>query len=201
MGKNGFETFKWMNMSSIEFSEGKVIIFAPAESDFFCNNGTIATSGITPASLTNAPYFHTDISGDFVMKVQVQHEFQDTYDSASVMVYESDSVWAKACFEKTDFDSHAVVSVVTNQTSDDANGCNIEGNSAWLQITRVGNAFAFHYSTDGVTFFMMRFFYLPVSEAVKVGFLAQAPIGQGGYRIYQNYSLQQKTVENIRFSK
>ncbi|WP_416151963.1 hypothetical protein ACM26V_07595 [Salipaludibacillus sp. HK11] len=41
-----------------------------------------------------------------------------------------------------DFDTNAVVSVVTNQTSDDTNGCNIEGDMVWLQVARVNNAFS-----------------------------------------------------------
>ena len=30
-----------------------------------------------------------------------------------------------------------------------ANGCNLEGNTAWLKVCRVGNASSFHYSLDG----------------------------------------------------
>ncbi|MFD1174828.1 hypothetical protein ACFQ3W_00700 [Paenibacillus puldeungensis] len=42
------------------------------------------------------------------------------------------NVWAKACFELTDFSTHTVVSVVTNHMSNDANGCNIEGKAVWF---------------------------------------------------------------------
>ena len=45
------------------------------------------------------------------------------------MVMQSDAVWGKACFEQSDFGTHAVVSVVTNGVSDDANGCNIDGDT------------------------------------------------------------------------
>ncbi len=44
------------------------------------------------------------------------------------MVLQDMAHWAKACFELTDFNMQAVVSVVTNGQSDDANGCNIEEN-------------------------------------------------------------------------
>jgi hypothetical protein len=36
------------------------------------------------------------------------------------------------------------------------------------------------------------------AESVKVGLLAQAPTGQGGDRIYENLSIESKTVKNIR---
>jgi hypothetical protein len=48
---------------------------------------------------------------------------------------------------------------------------------------------------------MMRIFSLPVSETVKVGLLAQAPLGSGGERHYEGFSLERKTVKNIRAGK
>ena len=57
--------------------------------------------------------------------------------------------------------------------------------TAWLQVCRVGNNFAFHYSVDGVNFFMMRYFHLPAEPTIKVGLLAQAPVGNGGIRVYE----------------
>ena len=196
-----FKSFQWLNESEIRFEGDKMVIYAPAVSDFFCNNGAISEEGITPESLQNAPFFYTEVEGDFVVRVQVSHSFKDTYDSATIMVMRDLNVWAKACFEKTDFDTHAVVSVVTNQTSDDANGCNIAGNEVWLQAARAGNSFAFHYSEDGANFYMMRFFNLPVEARVKVGLIAQAPQGKGGERYYKNFSIEKKTVKNIRMGK
>lgn len=90
---------------------------------------------------------------------------------------------------------------VLKVNSDDANGCNLEGDTAWLQVCRVGNNFAFHYSLDGVCFYMMRYFHLPVMPVVKVGLLAQAPTGKGGKRIYEHLSIKHRTVKNIRAGK
>jgi len=196
-----FNNFKWINESKLINEGNRLIIEAPGESDFFCNNGAIAQEGITPESLTNAPFFYTEVNGDFVMSVQVSHDFQDTYDSATIMVMNDYDVWAKACFEKTDFNTHAVVSVVTNHTSDDANGCNIDGNTVWLKVARVGSSFSFHYSLDGKKFFMTRFFNLPVEKAIKAGLVAQAPTGKGGKRYFENFSLEKKTVKNIRYGE
>lgn len=194
--------FSWINEGRISQKNGRIEIFAPAESDFFYNNGSVNEEGITPESLCNAPFYYTEVSGDFVMRVKVSHNFKDTYDSSSVMVMLDMKTWAKACFEKTDFDTHAAVSVVSrNGECDDANGCNIDGNTIWLQITRVDQSFAFHFSEDGEHFCMMRFFNLPVEDSVKVGLLAQAPQGNGGIRIYEDLSIESKTVKNIRFGE
>jgi len=193
--------FAWMNESSYQVDENRLTISATPKSDFFCNTGVISEEGITPASLSNAPFLFKEVFGDFVMRVRVSHKFQDIYDAATIMVMKDLSVWAKACFEKTDFDTRAVVSVVTNNCSDDANGCNVNTDWVWLQVARVGNAFAFHYSLDGERFDMMRFFSLPAGESVKVGLLAQAPLGQGGERFFASFSLEERTVKNIREGK
>ena len=192
--------FQWMNQSEIRKDGTRIEIMATPQSDFFCNSGSVNEEGITPETLSNAPYYYTEVEGDFVLRVKVSHGFKDIYDSASVMVMVDLQNWAKACFEKTDFGTHAAVSVVTKRgESDDANGCNLEGSTAWLKVCRVKNTFSFHYSTDGEHFYMMRFFSLPVEQSVKVGLLAQAPTGNGGVRVYEDLTLENKTVKNIRF--
>ena len=192
--------FQWMNQSEIRRDGTRIEIMATPQSDFFCNSGSVNEEGITPESLSNAPYYYTEVDGDFVLRVKVSHDFKDIYDSASVMVMVDLQNWAKACFEKTDFGTHAAVSVVTKRgESDDANGCNLEGSTAWLKVCRVNNTFSFHYSTDGEHFYMMRFFSLPVEQSVKVGLLAQAPTGNGGVRVYEDLTLENKTVKKIRY--
>ena len=178
--------FRWMNDSEIRKDGTRIEIMATPQSDFFCNSGSVSEEGITPESLCNAPYYYTEFEGDFVLRVKVSHDFKDTYDSASVMVMVDLKNWAKACFEKTDFGTHAAV-------------CNLDGNAAWLKVCRVDNTFSFHYSTDGEHFYMMRFFSLPAGKSVKVGLLAQAPVGNGGARVYDDLTLEKKTVKNIRF--
>ncbi len=193
--------FKWLNESTIDQTNEKITIIATPKSDFFRGNSDECEEGFLPEALTNAPFYYTDIEGDFVMRVKVSHAFTDTYDSASIMVLKDLECWAKACFEYTDFGTHAVVSVVTRGTSDDANGCNLNRNDVWLQLCRVKNDFAFHFSEDGKTFYMMRYFTLPADKVMKVGLLAQSPLGEGGERIYEHLSIEKRTVQNIRAGK
>ena len=40
-----------------------------------------------------------------------------------------------------------------------------------------------------------------MEPVVKVGLLAQAPVGNGGIRVYENLSIQKMTVKNIRAGK
>ena len=62
--------FQWLNKGNITTENGKIEIYAPAQSDFFCNNGAVSEEGITPETLCNAPFYFTEIEGDFVLKVR-----------------------------------------------------------------------------------------------------------------------------------
>ena len=42
---------------------------------------------------------------------------------------------------------------------------------------------------------------MPVMPVIKVGLLAQAPTGLGGKRVYENLSIERRTVKNIRAGK
>lgn len=193
--------FKWINESEIKkFKEGEgFAIYAPGKTDYF--NNPVSDCGNYDVPVANAPFYYTELEGDFVFRVQVKPEFADVFDAASIMVIENEMLWAKAAFEKTDFGTQAIVGVVTNSVSDDANGVNIDQDEVWLQMSRVGNCFSIHYSTDGGNYYMMRLFTLPVGEKVKIGVEAQSPVGKGGYRYFNHLGIESRTLENVRNGK
>lgn len=192
-----FSNWKWLNESQIITSENEVAIYAPGNTDWF-RNPIPEEDGSLCKPVANAPFFYTEVNGDFVFKAKVQPNFRTVYDACALMVIENDILWTKAAFEKSDFGTTAAVCVVTNLVSDDANGCDIDQDYVWLQIVRVGDIFCTHYSLDGETFHMVRLFHLPVPKTVKVGIEAQSPAGEGGLRYYSDISLEYKTVENLR---
>jgi regulation of enolase protein 1 (concanavalin A-like superfamily) len=112
--------------------------------------------------------------------------------------YENDTKWAKVCFEYTDLNTKAVFSVMTNGRSDDCNGVNIESDTVWLQLCRAGDVFAAHYSYDGKTFLMNRILYMPLAKKLKVGLVAQSPLGCGGEFIFNDIYMEAVTKVDIR---
>lgn len=190
------QNWKWLNESQIIHENGEVVIQAPAKTDWF--NNPVPENGVLSAPVANAPFFYTEVTGDFVFRAKVRPNFKTMYDACALMVIQDEKLWTKAAFEKSDFGTTAAVCVVTNGVSDDANGCNIEQDEVWLQIVRVGDVFCTHYSLDGETFYMVRLFHLPVEETVKVGIEAQSPAGEGGLRFYSEISLENRTVKNLR---
>lgn len=185
---------KWLNESQIIEKGNLTQIVAPEKTDFFINpeNGQITN---------NAPFLYSDIQGDFVFCAKVRHDFVSKYDAAALFIMDSDRCWAKLCYEYTDLNTYAVVSVVTNGVSDDANGQNLTDKSVWLQIGRKGDAFSMHYSTDGSHYQMVRVFKLKVSDTLKVGIVSQSPTGEGLVSDFSDIQIKKVTMKDLRAGK
>ena len=190
-------SWQWLNESRMISANGEVAIVAPAETDWF-NNPIPDAQGQYSAPVANAPFYYTEVEGDFVFSAKVRPHHRYVYDACALMVIEDEFTWAKAAFEKSDFGTTAAVCVATDRISDDANGCDITRESVWLKICRVGDVFSVLYSLDGQEYHMVRLFHLPVKKSVKVGLEAQSPAGQGGLRFFSDICLERKTVTDLR---
>ena len=177
--------------SDYEIIEDGIKAVATPNSDFFVDPDS-------NKSVANAPFFYEEVTGDFVLKARVSHDFVSTYDACVLFAFDNERLWAKACFEYTDYGTHSVVTVMTNGRSDDANSVDIEGNEVWLQLARKGNLFGIHYSIDGKEFRMARLTNLPMGDTIKVGLVAQSPMGEGGDRYFRDIELKRISLKNIR---
>jgi regulation of enolase protein 1 (concanavalin A-like superfamily) len=191
MSKELFKDFKWDFESEIEIRENRLQIKALPKSDYF-----VDPSG--EKKIMNAPYFYTEANKDFVLRAKVTRQFKSTYDACVLMVQSSETCWVKLCFEFTDLGTNAVVSVVTNGVSDDANGVDIQGDMVYMQIAKKGDLFALHYSLNGVDYKMTRYFRLAMKETFKVGFVAQSPTGEGGNCIFEEIQLSYEPIKDLR---
>lgn len=117
--------------------------------------------------------------GDFTLSAHVTVDFASVYDAGVLLLHASERRWAKLCFEYSPQRKPTAVTVVTRGFSDDCNSFEVPGNDLHLRITRSGRAWAFHASTDGSQWRLLRYFSLDTDEPVSVGFIAQSPTGKG----------------------
>lgn len=185
---------QWLNEAEMIKGEISIKIIAPPKTDYFIN----PTNG---QAIANAPFYYTEVTGDFVLRAKVQHDFISTYDAAAFIVMDKDDRYAKLCFELTDLNTKAIVSVVTNGVSDDANGPNLDTNTVWMQIARKGQVMSMHYSLDGKKYDMVRLFRLEMNDTVKVGIVSQSPTGEGLTCEFSEIELEKKTLDDIRAGK
>jgi hypothetical protein len=91
-----------------------------------------------------------------------------------------------------------VVSVVTRGVSDDCNSFSVDRDALRLRVARLGQAFAFHASTDAETWRLVRYFALEPGVDPRVGFLAQSPRGAGCLVRFEDISFLPGRLADIR---
>jgi regulation of enolase protein 1 (concanavalin A-like superfamily) len=175
---------------------GALTLTGAAGTDLF-----VDPAGPEPARLPDAGRF-TGLppGGDFTLTAQVSVEFRSMYDAGVLLLHAGDRRWAKLCFEYSPQLRPTAVTVVTRGTSDDCNSFEVDGSTLWLRITRSRAAWAFHASTDGSWWRLLRYFALTddLTERVKVGFLAQSPAGEGCAATFDHIAFRPGAPGNLR---
>ena len=91
------QNWKWLNESQIIHEGDEVVIYAPAKTDWF--NNPVPENGLLSAPVANAPFFYTEVTGDFVFRAKVRPNFKSVYDACALMVIQDEKLWTKAAFE------------------------------------------------------------------------------------------------------
>jgi regulation of enolase protein 1 (concanavalin A-like superfamily) len=155
---------------------GGVVAEAPGHTDLY-----VDPSGADPeATLNAATLLGFPPEGDFQFSARVSVDFRTQYDAGVLMLWIDERNWGKFCFEFSPAGEPMVVSVVTRGVSDDANAFVVAQRSVWMRVSRIDGAYAYHASTDGKAWTLVRVFSLgdKVTEH-RLGFEAQSPMGEG----------------------
>ena len=172
---------------------GALILSAAAATDMF-----VDPAGAEQSTVPDAGRFvGLPPAGDFTLAAQVRVEFGSKYDAGVLLVHARERHWAKLCFEYSPQLRPTAVTVVTKGVSDDCNSFEVDGDTLWLRITRSGAAWAFHASTDGTWWRLLRYFTLGTA-LVRVGFLAQSPTGAGCAATFDHIMFRPGSPENLR---
>ena len=155
-------------------ASGALRIEAGPQTDWFIDPG-----GST--AIRNAPALVMPATGPWQLSAVVSADHQATFDAGVLFAHVDDSTWAKLCLELSPEGQVMVVSVVTRGTSDDCNSLPVEGHRLHLRISALEGAFAFHWSPDGQSWHLVRYFTLGhgAPAMTGAGFIAQSPTGQG----------------------
>ncbi|GAA2139642.1 DUF1349 domain-containing protein [Glycomyces algeriensis] len=156
-----------------------------------------------PAPATHAPANGARLlgvppEGDWQFSARITVGFNGKYDAGTLFLLADDTHWSKLCFEYSPDEQGMVVSVVTRGVSDDANAWNVDGDSVWMRVSRIGEGFAFHASSDGQRWEFVRCFGFGVDAPIKAGFGVQAPEGQGCEVQFTDITFKPETLQDLR---
>ena len=171
---------------------GELVVVATKGTDFFIN----------PEDMSNtatAPVLFKEITGDFVATACVSPDLSSVWNAAGLLLRINDENWVKFVFENSDATGPSIVTVTTRKISDDANGVRLSDNSKiWLKLSRKGNNYAMHWSEDGTEYKMARLSAMSASDPVKIGLEAQCPVGENATHTFHYFSIESKTVTDLR---
>ena len=168
----------------------RLVAAAPAQTDWFIDPISARPVRTAPVLLGTPP------AGDFTLEARVVLDGDAMFDAAGLFVHDDDDHWAKLAVEVTAA-GPTIVSVVTDTFSDDCNSTVLAQGSAWLRLARVGEAIAFHASDGGGRWELVRVFR-PVSAAMRIGFICQAPTGAGCTGSFDGIAFNPRSLGDIR---
>lgn len=170
---------------------------------FIQKNDTIEITAGSKTNMFFAPHGHFNVSNmpkllfqpdsDFVFSAKATAYHQSKWEAAMLVVYIDESYWAKLCFENQSPGVQRMVSVVTNEISDDAYSDIVNGNSIYMQVSKKGKQIVFSYSQDAKNWIGIRYFRLNSDKPIKVGFASQSPIGNGLTSVFSGIEYTETT--------
>jgi hypothetical protein len=180
----------WENTPLNSFVKGPVLtIEAGAKTDMFRDpNVTYNTD--------NAPKLLFTADNDFVLTARIEHAFTFKWDGGAIVLKTDPLHWIKFCFEKDYTGIHRVVSVVTNDISDDCNSVALTQNYVYYKIAKAANVITLYFSSDGKKWFLVRHLQFNAKGPLKLGFLAQSPTGTHNKVTFSNITYQHKKIKD-----
>ena len=178
---------------SVNVTEGSVTISADADTDwFFEPNGKTIRANVPRLCRTIE-------SSVFSFQAKVQVDFGSTYDGGTLFVKTAGGAWGKIAYEFSPQKLPTIVSVITKDTSDDADGPAHPAESVYLRIYGDGNVFAMHFSMDAKFWQFLRLFALPGrSGSLTIGLSSQSPTGQGCVARFSEVTIGYDRIANLR---
>ena len=184
---------KWINEpKSYSAANGSLKVKVEKGTDFFNNpaDRTITSS---------APLLFKQISGDFVATALLKPDFSSMWNAVALMVHIDNRHWIKFAFENSDATGRSIVSVVTKEVSDDANGVILtHQDQVWLKVIRKEHIYSMFWSLDGKAYKMARLSSLPAVDPVKIGIEFQCPIGESATHEIAYFGIEERTVQDLR---
>jgi uncharacterized protein len=136
----------------------------------------------------NGHFYYDEKTGDFTIQVKIDAKYQALYDQAGVMIRLDAANWIKAGVEYTDGSPH-FSAVVTREFSDWSVLPAASPGPAWFRLTKLSSAIRIQYSTDGLSFRMLRLAYFPDAGSARVGLMCCSPEREGFEAEFSGYSI------------
>lgn len=175
---------------------GKLVFNVAGEKDYFSDpDGKLSN--------TSSPILLTQIDNTkpftFTGKVTPSFTKDGMYNAGVLFLYASDALYQKFCFEQSEDGRHRIVTVRTQQTSDDNNHDVVTQPFVYMKISSDTKTVASYYSLDNKKWQMVRLYKNNYPASFYLGISAQCPVDKAGSSaVFEELSLTQTNVNNFR---
>jgi regulation of enolase protein 1 (concanavalin A-like superfamily) len=183
----------WTNGDGSAEVEGETLRITAAGGTDWTNDAFGSAQQHAATALTFLP------AADFALSARVQVPTdRTTFDAGVLAIWGDRDHWAKLCFEFSPQGEAMVVSVVTNNYSDDCNSTVVTDEWIYLRVLRSGAGWAFHSSRDGIEWTFVRVFRLGFDGPLRVGFMSQSPNGDGCTAVFDRIRYTSAVPTDLR---
>jgi regulation of enolase protein 1 (concanavalin A-like superfamily) len=174
-------------------SLGSITMYAGPKTDFFNEpDGSIKYS--------NAPIILKKIrkNQSFTFIIKVRPSFEETYDAGAVYLYNNQNQWVKFAFEMDEQKNTRLVTVRTNEVSDDNNHDVVADKSVFLKVSTDSKSIGYYYSKDRKSWQLVRLHKNDFPDSYFLGLSSQSPIGKGTVTRFSDAKWEDKSVKDFR---
>ncbi|WP_125723050.1 DUF1349 domain-containing protein [Flavobacterium ustbae] len=173
----------------------KIVFKAGEKTDYFSDPDGKLSNTTAPMLLSKV-----DNTKPFTLTAKVTPEFTKTglYNAGVLYIYVNDNFYQKFCFEQDERGNHRIVTVRTMGTSDDNNHDVVKEPSVYMKISSDTKTVASYYSLDKKNWQMVRLYKNNYPKEIWMGISTQCPKEKGTQSIFEEISLEEKSVADFR---
>lgn len=139
-----------------------------------------------------------DNSKPFTFTTRIESKIEKIYDAGTVYIYIDNNNWLKFAFECDEKFRHRVVTVRTENSSDDNNHDIISQDYVYLRISSNTKQIGFYYSTDGEDWNLARIYRNEYPAKIWLGISSQSPKEGNNLACFRDMSLTESYISNHR---
>jgi len=176
-------------------ANGKITFKVGAKKDYFSDPDNQLSNNTAPILLAKV-----DNTKPFTLIAKVTPGFTEKglYNAGVLYIYVHDNFWQKLCFEQGERGEHRIVSVRTIGTSDDNNHDVMQSKWAYMKIASDTRTVASYYSMDKKNWQMVRLYKNNYPKEIWMGVSAQCPVDTGSTSYFEDISLDQQSMKDVR---
>lgn len=179
-----------------EILDNRLIVNALTGTNYFISPDGARVEATAPILLAEI-----DNEKPFTFTTRLESSIEKIYDAGTVYIFVDNSTWLKYAFECDEKNRNRVVTVRTENSSDDNNHDIIEQNYVYLRISSNIKQIGYYYSLDGTNWNLARIYKNEYPSKIWLGISSQSPKEGNNIAYFDDMSLTESYISNHRLGE